>query len=80
MRRLAFRLNTGEPVIAGPDYPIRVEDAVDGPHPSLHVRGGLIARIARPVYYELASLALEEANDPAGLWSDGAFFRLDGQA
>ena len=80
MRRLAFRLNTGEPVIAGPDYPIRVEDDVDGPHPSLHVRGGLIARIARSVYYELASLALEEANDPAGLWSDGAFFRLDGQA
>jgi hypothetical protein len=80
MRRLAFRLNTGDPVIAGPDHPIQVDESPEGPQPTLHVRGGLIARIARPVYYELASLALEESNDPPGLWSDGAFFRLDCQA
>jgi hypothetical protein len=79
-RRLAFRLNTGDPVIAGPDHPIQVTEASDGPRPALHVRACLTARIARPVYYELAALALEEANDPPGLWSDGAFFRLDGQA
>ena len=79
-RRLAFRLNTGDPVVAGSDHPIRVEETSDGPQPTLQVRGGLTALIARPVYYELASLALEEANDPPGLWSDGAFFRLDGRA
>jgi len=39
-------------------------------------RGGLEARIARPVYYELAELALGEGADPPGLWSDGAFFPL----
>jgi hypothetical protein len=78
-RTLAFRLNTGDPVIAGPDHPISVVESEDGPQPSVHVRGGLDAQIARPVYYELASLALEEEHDPPGLWSAGAFFRLDGK-
>jgi hypothetical protein len=72
-RRLAFRLNTDEPVVAGPDAPIRLEDG----QPLLTVRAGLDALIARPVYYELAELALAEGNDPAGLWSDGAFFALE---
>lgn len=79
-RKLAFRLNTGDPVIAGAEHAIHVDEKPEGPEPSLHVRGGLAARIARPVYYELAALALEEGADPPGLWSDGVFFRLDGQA
>jgi hypothetical protein len=33
--------------------------------------------VARPVYYELAELALAEGGAPAGLWSDGAFFALE---
>jgi len=75
-RRLAFRLNTGDVVFAAPDRPLRIEERADGPHPYLRVRGGLDARIARPVYYELAELALAEGADPPGLWSGGAFFRL----
>jgi hypothetical protein len=75
-RSLAFRLNIGDVVIAGPDHPLRIEERPDGPHPALHVRGGLDARIARPVYYELAELALAEGADPPGLWSGGAFFPL----
>ena len=75
-RSLAFRLNIGDVVIAGADHPLHVEERADGPHPSLHVRGGLEARIARPVYYELAELALAEDADPLGLWSGGAFFPL----
>ncbi len=75
-RRLAFRLNTGDLVVAGPEHPLRFADAADsdGPHPYLHVRGGLEALLARPVYYELAELALAEDADPPGLWSGGAFF------
>ncbi|MET0269648.1 MAG: DUF1285 domain-containing protein [Sphingomonas sp.] len=73
-RRLAFRLNTDEVVIAGPGNALRFEETADGPHPYLHVRRGLEALIARSVYYELAALALEEDADPAGLWSDGVFF------
>lgn len=71
---IAFRLNTGDLVAAGPDHPIRFEERDDGPHPYLAVRAGLEALIARPVYYELAALALDNGSDPAGVWSRGAFF------
>lgn len=73
-RRLAFRLNTGDLVVAGPDHPLRYEQCEDGPHPYLLVRKGLEALVARPVYYELANAALEEGATPPGLWSDGVFF------
>lgn len=67
-RSLAFRLNTGELVLAGPGHPLRLE----GERPYLTVRQGLDALIARSVYYELAEAALGEG----GLWSGGAFFPL----
>jgi len=81
-RTLAFRLLTDELVVAGPDNPLRVETAVDGtPRPYLHVRGPaerpLEALINRPVFYQLADLALDERKDqaePLGLWSGGVFF------
>ena len=73
---LAFRLNTGEIVIAGPDHPLRFEPGAEGPHPYLRVRGGLDALVARPVYYELAELALA-GGDPPGLWSGGRFFPME---
>lgn len=74
--RLAFRLNTGDLVKAGPDHPLRFATSEDGPRPYLHVRGGLEALVARPVYYDLAERALAELERP-GIWSDGAFFPLD---
>jgi hypothetical protein len=76
-RSLAFRLNTGDLVVAGPDHPLRFAAAEDGPHPYVEVRRGLEALIARPVYYELAELALAEGAEPAGLWSNGAFFPVE---
>lgn len=79
-RRLAFRTNVGDLVIAGPERPLTIEDRGHGEHPYLRVRGGLDALVARPVYYELANLALNEAPGPGGrtgLWSDGAFFALE---
>ena len=76
-RSLAFRLNTGDLVVAGPDHPIELKAGADGPHPYVEVRSGLEALVARPVYYELAELALAEGADPPGLWSGGAFFALE---
>ncbi|MCH8684299.1 DUF1285 domain-containing protein [Pedomonas mirosovicensis] len=79
-RRLGFRLNTDDYVIAGPNNRLRVE--VDGktgePRPYIHVRRGLEALINRPVFYELVSLAMEEGGETGtlGLWSDGVFFPL----
>jgi uncharacterized protein len=78
-RTLAFRLNTGDLIVAGPEHPLRVEERGEGLHPYIEVRDGLDALIARPVYYELANLSLEESADPLGLWSGGAFFPLEPQ-
>jgi uncharacterized protein len=78
-RRLAFRTNVGDLVVAGAERPLVIEDRGHGPHPYLRVRGGLDALVARPVYYELANLALDEPEGPGGvpgLWSDGSFFAL----
>lgn len=79
-RTMAFRLNSGDIVTAGADHALIVRETTDGPHPYLHVRGGLEALVARSVYYELMNLALDEGAEPVGLWSAGAFFPLDGAA
>jgi hypothetical protein len=76
-RSLAFRLNTGDIIVAGPDHPLRFAKSDAGPHPYLGVRQGLEALVARPVYYELAELALAEDAQPPGLWSGGTFFPMD---
>ena len=76
-RRLAFRLNTGDLVVAGPEHKLRFVAAADGPHPYVEVRPGLEALIARAVYYELVDLALAEGSERPGLWSDGLFFALE---
>lgn len=75
--RIAFRLNTGDLVTAGPNHALRFEGGEDGPRPYLHVRGGLEALVARTVYYELVEIALANGGDAPGVWSDGAFFAID---
>ena len=74
--RLTFRLNTGELVEAGPASPLRFAEGEDGPRPYLHVRGGLEALVARPLYYDLAERALAGDGGEPGVWSDGAFFAM----
>lgn len=76
-RRVAFRLDSGDAVILGPANPLRLVAGDGGPSPRILVRHGLEAELARPVYYELAELAIGEGGDPPGIWSNGAFFPLD---
>lgn len=71
-RRIAFRLDSGDAVILGPEHPLFLAET-----PRILVRHGLEAEISRPVYYELAEIALAEAHDPPGVWSEGQFFPLD---
>jgi hypothetical protein len=78
-RRIAFKLDSGDAVILGPNHPLRLVDDEHGPSPRLLVRHGLEAALSRPVYYELAEIALAEAHDPPGVWSDGEFFSLEQQ-
>ncbi len=75
-RSLSFRLNSDDLIIAGADHPIRFAEREGEPRPYLLVRGGMEALITRPVYYELANLALDEGGDPPGLWSSGCFFAV----
>lgn len=75
-RRIAFRLDSGDAVILDPEHPLRVVETEHGPSPRLLVRHGLEAELTRPVYYELAELALAAAEKPPGVWSSGTFFPL----
>jgi hypothetical protein len=74
-RRIALKLDSGDALVVGPDHPLRlVEEA--GLSPRVAVRHGLEAELARPVYYELAEIALAEGGDPPGVWSSGVFLPL----
>ena len=76
-RNIAFKLDSGDVVIAGPTNRLRVVATDLGPSPRLEVRHGLEAELSRSIYYELAEIALAEGRDPAGVWSRGAFFALE---
>ncbi|MBO6581497.1 MAG: DUF1285 domain-containing protein [Hyphomonas sp.] len=77
---LAFVTNLGDVTLAGPDAPLRVEtDPETGePSPYVLVRGQLEAKLARPVFYELANMAepAPDGSDMLGVWSQGVFFPL----
>lgn len=75
-RRIALKLDSGDAVIVGPGHPLSLVQTAQGPSPRVLVRHGLEAELSRPVYYELAEIALAEGCDPPGVWSDGAFFPL----
>ena len=76
---LKFLTNVGDEVEAGPENEIRIEmDAATGePRPYRHVRRGLDALIARPVFYELVEMARERETPEGprlGVESNGAWF------
>ncbi|MDB5449755.1 MAG: hypothetical protein JWQ52_883 [Phenylobacterium sp.] len=75
---LRFVTNVGDEVEAGPENAVRVEMEPDGqPRPYLHVRRGLEALIARPVFYELVEMAQERETPQGptlGVASNGAWF------
>ena len=74
-REIGFRTSTDDVLFAGPGHPVWIAQAADGPKPYAHVRNGLNALIARPVYYALAELA-EQADGHFWLRSRGALFDL----
>ncbi|GMN02624.1 DUF1285 domain-containing protein [Erythrobacter sp. MTPC3] len=77
---IAFRLNTDELVIAGPDNPIRAAGDPDTPAIYLTVRRGCEARLNRSTYAQLAEIAMDTSGDDLeqGLMvtSQGAIFSL----
>jgi hypothetical protein len=81
-QQLTFRTNIDDIVTAGPDHHIRVTvDAESGaPRPYIALDRGLEALIARPVFYQLVELGVEEHSTDGtaeyGVWSRGVFFPL----
>ncbi|WP_288484338.1 DUF1285 domain-containing protein [uncultured Novosphingobium sp.] len=71
---LAFRLNTDDLVIAGPDHPIHVRGDADNPAIYLGVRHGTEARLNRSTWAQLAEIAL--AGDGTSVSSKGQSFPL----
>ena len=83
---LTLRTNVDQVITLDQAHPIRVgHDTITcGPTPYVVVRPGLgdkplEARISRPVYYELAALAVPRCvcgQRTMGVWSQGKFFAL----
>ena len=71
---LAFRLNTDEFVIAGPNHPISARGDADTPALYVSARHGTEARLNRSTYGQLAELAL--AGDDLCVTSQGMRFSL----
>jgi hypothetical protein len=72
---LAFRLNTDELVLAGPDHPLRAAGDPDTPAIYLAVRRGCEARLDRSTWLQLAEHALA-TGDGSAVASQGARFAL----
>ena len=60
---LAFRLNTDELVVAGPEHGLEARGNSETPALYLHVRRGCEARLNRSTYQQLAEIALEAGDD-----------------
>jgi len=90
-RNLTLTDNLDRDHLLGPDRPLvfrphpnTQSDANSGDHsgagdtrPYLQLDGGLLARLSRPAWYELAEMADDEnAAGAPGLWSAGRFFAL----
>lgn len=71
---LAFRLNTDDLIIAGPDHPIIARGDPEVPAFYLGVRGGTEARLNRSTYGQLIDIAL--ADGKLSVDSQGMTFSL----
>jgi uncharacterized protein len=73
---LIFRTNVDDVVTADAEHPLGFQRGeLAGFTPFVQVRGGLNARLSRPVYYDLAALAVERGGpEKFGVWSGGTFF------
>lgn len=77
-RRLTLTTNIGNNVSVDRHHPIVIRAGAGGdPVPYVALGGGLEARIARSVYYELAELTEAGPEGALGIWSGGAFFPLE---
>lgn len=72
-QQLVFTTNVGDIAVAGPGHELFFRNTDGAPVPYIEVRRGLTARAARPVYYQLADIAVTHQGQ-TGVWSQGVFF------
>lgn len=75
---LRLRTNVDCWVEIGPAHHLIVRATDSGPRPYVELADGIEALVTRPVYYQLADLAVPgpEGADRPGVWSGGMFFPL----
>lgn len=81
-QQIEFTTSTDERFTVGKEHPLVFgsQAASDEPHPTVHVRQGLLGLISRPVFYRLVDLAVvfdSKADAKTGVWSGGQFFTFE---
>jgi hypothetical protein len=77
-QQLVFVTNLGERVHCNVVHPLQLRVQGAEPQPVVDVRNGLLARVARSVFYRLVDSGVVVASaGGAGLWSGGEFFVID---
>ena len=76
---LCFTTNVDDHVVLDAAHPLQMLPSPDGYglQPYIEVRDGLLAKLSRPVYYELAALAVAGDDGRIGVWSHDHFFILE---
>jgi len=82
---IRLRTNVDDEIILDADHPLVMRHPPQGDdlrpyvmvRPGMQGHPGLEGRIARPVFYELAALAVEGPDGQIGVWSAGMFFSLE---
>ncbi len=74
-----FRTNLDDVVYLDLAHPIllRQVDDLQNFRPYIEVRNGLLAKLSRPVYYQLAEYAEKGPDGRLGVWSQKQFFALE---
>lgn len=73
---LAFRTNTDEIVLAGPDHPLTARGSAEEPAIYLAVRNGCEARLDRSTWLQLAEIALSQGDGRTVASGDAVFALL----
>ena len=76
---LRFITNVDDHVPLDAAHPLQMLPSLDGSNlqPYIEVRDGLLAKLSRPVYYELAARAEAGDDGRIGVWSHDHFFILE---
>ena len=76
---ICFQTNIDETVLLDIRHPLQLRATAQSPdfRPYIEVRDGLLAKLSRPVYYQLADYAEVGPNGQLGVWSHNQFFTLE---